>query len=46
MDVYRGVCIIGCPWLPLVVAPSNQQFSGVIIGNLMFEAYFDLSYPL
>ena len=28
MGVYRGVCIIGFPWLPLVVAPSNQQFSG------------------
>ena len=29
-----------------VVAPSNHTFSGVIIGNLKFEAYFEVLYPL
>ena len=28
MEVCGGVCIIVCPWLPLVFAPSNHQFSG------------------
>ena len=29
-----------------VVAPSNHKFSGVIIGNLKFGAFFEVLYPL